>query len=231
MPQQLTFELPVVTNRSRGDYFVSQSNGLAFKTVENRAAWPGRKLVLIGADGTGKTHLAHIWAEAAEAQIIAADSLNEFETAALSRLQAGANVVVDGADLVAGNAKAEAALFHLHNLVLAEGGSLLLTARKPPRDWGLALPDLLSRLNACAIATLESPDDALLSMVLIKLFSDRQISVSPALITYLSRRMDRSLAAAGELVSRLDKAALAEGRAISRSFAAEILDEDSENKA
>ena len=43
---------------------------------------------------------------------------------------------------VAGNPRRETALFHLHNLLAEPGWPLLLTAATPPRDWGLALPDL-----------------------------------------------------------------------------------------
>ncbi|EKD60761.1 MAG: chromosomal replication initiator, DnaA, partial [uncultured bacterium] len=94
----------------------------------------------------------------------------------------------------------------------------------PPRDWGVRLPDLLSRLQAASIAQLHAPDDALLSAVLIKLFADRQIAVPPNLIPYLVQRMDRSFAAAHDLVATLDAHALQRGRPVTRALAAELLD-------
>ena len=220
MSQQLTFDLPAIQNRSRGDFFVAPSNALAFQMVESWTDWPGRKLILSGPQGAGKTHLAHVWAQQAAAKIVPVAKLLALDTAAL----AGENVAVDGADLVAGDPDAETALFHLHNLILAEGGHLLLTARTPARDWGLALPDLQSRMNAAAIIQLEAPDDALLAAVLVKLFNDRQITVTPALITYLIPRMRRSLAEAARLVEALDQAALRSKRPITRQLAAEVLD-------
>lgn len=227
MPKQLTFDLPHIENRSRGDFFVSPANALALKTLDTWAAWPGGKLILIGPKGAGKTHLAHVWAENAAAKIVNARDLVTLEAADF----AGANIAVEDADQIAGNADLEAALFHLHNIVLAEGGRLLLTACTPPRDWHLTLPDLLSRVSAAAIAQIDAPDDALLTMVLVKLFADRQIAITPALISYLTRRMDRSFAAAAALVQRLDQAALAQGRAVTRSFAIEILDNSPEPEA
>lgn len=225
MPKQLTFDLPAIENRTRGDFFVSPANALALENVDNWAQWPGAKLILTGPAGAGKTHLAHVWAESAGAKIIAAADLAKIDIAGL----AGANIVVENADQIAQNPTLETALFHLHNIALAEGGHLLLTARTPPRDWGLDLPDLLSRVSATAIAHIQPPDDALLAMVLVKLFADRQIAINPPLISYLVRRIDRSLAAAAAIVIRLDQAALSERRAVTRSFATEILDPPQKN--
>ena len=135
-----------------------------------------------------------------------------------------ARLVIEDADLYAGHPSAEEGLFHLLNHQLSTGGHLLITARTPPRDWGLALPDLQSRLQSIAIARLEAPDDALISAVLVKLFADRQIMVPANLIPYLVSRMDRSIAAARDLVAALDARALALGRPVTRALAAELLD-------
>ena len=132
-------------------------------------------------------------------------------------------MAIEDAETAAGDETAETAFFHLHNLV-TQAGHLLVTATRPPRDWGLGLPDLVSRLQASPVARIDAPDDVLLSAVLIKLFADRQIAVPPALIPYLVQRMERSIAAARDLVARLDAHALAAGRPITRQLAAEVLD-------
>ena len=220
MDRQFTFDLPVVENRSRGDYFVSPSNALAFQTIEQPENWPGGKLILTGPEGSGKTHLVHVWAESSGAQIIGADLLKDLDAGSL----AGANVAIEDVDRIVDQNGAETALFHLHNLVLAEGGHLLMTARTPPRDWGMTLPDLSSRMNAAAIAQIDPPDDTLLAAVLVKLFQDRQVNVNHALISYLTPRMHRSLAEAARLVQVLDKAALSQKRAVTRKLASEVLD-------
>ena len=220
MSEQLILDLPVRTLRGRGDFFVSPANALALATLEAPQGWPDGKLVLTGAPGTGKSHLARVWADENQAQVLGAGELASLDPG----LQCCAAVVVEDADRLAGQRPAELALFHLHNLVLAANGRLLLTARTPPNRWPLILPDLASRLQATACVTLEPPDDALLAAVLVKLFADRQIAVTPALIHFLVARMERSAAAAGALVARLDAAALARGRPVSRGLAAEILD-------
>jgi chromosomal replication initiation ATPase DnaA len=215
--RQLAFDLPNVSAMTRADFFVSPSNAVALQAVEGWQDWPGRKLVLIGPEGSGKSHLAQVWAGLSGAVVLEAAALAEVDLAPL----AGTSVVVEDADQLP--PAAEAALFHLHNIV-TQGGALLLTAKSPPRDWGLALPDLISRMQAAPIARLEAPDDALLSAVLIKLFADRQVAVPPNVIPYLVSRMPRSVGAARALVMALDAQALAEARPITRPLAGEVLD-------
>ena len=117
----------------------------------------------------------------------------------------------------------EEALFHLHNLVLAEGFPLLITADRPAHLWGLSLPDLMSRMQGTQSVNLEQPDDQLLSAVVAKLFADRQLMPSPDVISYLVARMDRSFDAARDLVAAIDREALARKRPVTRKLAAEVL--------
>lgn len=225
--RQLTLVLPTQTAMARADFLEAPSNALALAAIEDLAGLPAGKLVLSGPKGAGKTHLAHIWAARAKAQWVTPKALAGDLPALLHRAP-GAAVAIDDADRLARTA-GEEALFHLHNHLQASGGSLLLTAASPVRDWGLALPDLTSRLSAAAHVTLSAPDDALLAAVLVKLFNDRQIRVQPALIDYLLARMERSLAQANALVARLDARSMVLGRPVSRQLAHEILSEGLDN--
>ena len=218
MTQQMAFDLGTPRHLRREDFFVTASNAAALREVEAWADWPGGKMVLAGPEGAGKTHLAHIWVTASGAALVAAKNLAEVDLPGL-----GPRVVVEDAHCIAGNSQAEAALFHLHNLILP-GGRLLITGNAPPRDWGLALPDVISRLQAASLVRLMAPDDVLLSAVLVKLFTDRQIAVLPNLIAYLVPRIERSLQAAATVVARLDAFALEQGRPVTRALAAEMLD-------
>ena len=229
MPEQLTFDLPARPALGRDDFFVSPSNVLAIKLIDTWQNWENQKLLLIGPKGAGKTHLAGVWATEADAQIINGFDITPDNIA--EHVQLNPRIALENADRIAGDAKREDALFHLHNLVLAEGGRLLVTASSPPRHWGLLLPDLLSRMQAAQIATLTAPDDALLSAILVKLFNDRQLAVSPSLISYLVPRMERSFEGASILVASLDAAALAQSRAITQPLAAKVLDNLSQGPA
>ena len=220
MIRQLAFDLPATETYAREDFFVSGATAQALAAIDDWQGWPGAKMLMVGPEGAGKTHLAHIWAEMAGAVMIAAKDL---AVADMRQLAAVGAVCVEDAEAVAGNLAAETALFHLHNL-LAPAGCLLITAATPPRDWGLVLPDLQSRLQAASLIVLAAPDDAVMAAVLVKLFADRQIAVQPNLILYLVSRIERSIGTARRLVARLDAAALTMGRPVTRALAAEVLD-------
>lgn len=223
MAIQLGFDLPVRTARGRDDFLVAPSNAMAVAMIENWRNWAGAKMVLSGPEGAGKTHLTHVWADAAHAQMIRATDLRSEDVPALARTA----IAVEDVNLIAGNAEAQTALFHLHNLVLAEGNALLLTGTGNVAHWGLELPDLVSRLQGALEASIDAPDDALLSAVLVKLLADRQLMPPPDVVPYLLKRMDRSFAAANHLVAALDRSSLALKRPITRTLAAQVLDNDS----
>ena len=217
--RQLSFDLPVRPALGREDFFVSPANAMAVVLLENWRDWSGRKLALIGPKGSGKTHLAHVWAVTSGALILKATDLGDVETPAVAM----GPVVVEDVQDIAGLRPLEEALFHLHNLVLAEGFPLLITADRPAHLWGLSLPDLMSRMQGTQSVNLEQPDDQLLSAVVAKLFADRQLMPSPDVISYLVARMDRSFDAARDLVAAIDREALARKRPVTRKLAAEVL--------
>lgn len=221
MTRQLAFDLPVRSARGRGDYFAAPSNAAALAAVEGWRDWPDGRLVLVGDAGAGKSHLTQVWlAQCPGARSIPAADLSADGVPALAR----APLAVEQADAVAGDPPAERALLHLVNLMGVERQPLLLTARMAPGVWPAVLPDLASRLQAMSLARIEPPCDPLLAAVLVKLFADRQLAVSPALVGWLVQRIERSLAAAADVVASLDAAALAEGRALTLPFALRVLD-------
>jgi len=217
MAEQLTFDLPVKTSRTRGDFFVSEANARAVARIDDTGGWALGKLALIGPEGAGKSHLAHVWAEAVGGRILDRDAL-----VALDVLSIKVGVAVEVPEGALG-AEGEEALFHLHNHMWARHLPLLLTAREAPALWPMQLPDLRSRMEAADFVRIDDPDDALLTMVLVKQFDDRQLQVAPELITWLVARIDRSFAAAKRVVAFLDETALRERKSLTVKNAGKIL--------
>ncbi|MBL8586613.1 MAG: chromosomal replication initiator DnaA [Bradyrhizobiaceae bacterium] len=217
-PVQLTLALSHPASLAREDFMVGPCNAAALDAIERWPDWPGRTLALVGPRGSGKSHLAAIWAARAGARMIAASALDE--AAAPAALASGAVLVEDAA----AGAVNERALFHLLNIAREEQGYVLLTAESAPATWTLRLADLASRLRAVPVVTIGPPDDALFRTVLVKLFADRQLTVDEALLVYLERRVERSIVAAQAVVAALDREGLRQQRPVTRALAAELLD-------
>ena len=217
MTEQLPLDLALPPRFGRDDLLVSPANAEAVAAVDRWPDWPDPVLILVGPEGAGKSHVASIWAAEARARPCSAADLRRLDATEWS----GRPVLLEDADRLAG---VEMPLFHLINLVRAERSSLLITARRGPGAWGLATPDLLSRLRLAPAVALGAPDDALMRAVLVKLLADRQLVVDEAVVNYLATRLGRSLGDARAAVDGLDRAGLALHRRVTRPVAAKVLD-------
>ncbi|WP_114945927.1 DnaA ATPase domain-containing protein [Microvirga calopogonii] len=217
MPKQLAFDLPLDPRFGAEDFLVSPSNEQAYGLIESWPDWPDTILLLVGPRGSGKSHLASIWATNARAWTIDASGITQDR---VPHLVSNGALAIEDMDR---GERDEAALFHLLNLAREKKASLLITCETPPDRWSLRTPDLLSRLRLAPSVSLDAPDDALLKAVLVKLFVDRQLVVDTSVVDYIALRIERSLAKASELVALLDREALSRGRRVSRAIAAEIL--------
>jgi chromosomal replication initiation ATPase DnaA len=216
-PRQLALALEHLVSFARDDFLAGAANAGALALVERWPDWPSRSMVLVGPEGSGKSHLAAIWGEAAGARFVAAHALAG--TAAPAALATGALVVEN----LAPGRFDERALFHLLNFAREERAFVLITARTPPAVWMLAVRDLASRLNELPVVALAPPDDALLRAVIVKLFADRQLAVDEGLVSYLTSRVERSFADARAVVEQLDREALRLKRPVTRALASDVL--------
>lgn len=220
MAIQLNLDLPTAVALGREDFFVSEANANAMALIEAYDTWEGGKCLLIGPEASGKTHLSHVWAALAEAQIISAKKLAQTDI----DLLAARALSVEDIDHIAGHHAAEEALFHLHNRIRERRLPLLMTSRRAPGKLKFALPDLQSRVQGTIAVELSPPDDALLAAVLLKQFSDRQLRVAPNLIPYMLPRMERSFAGARALAEALDHHALSAQSPITQRLVRRVLD-------
>ena len=217
---QLALDLPHTPGYELGDFLPAASNRAALSLVLDWPRWPGPACLLLGPPASGKSHLARIWADRAGAVLLRGAELWE-PANPLARVGRASACAVDDADAVA----EEDQLFHLWHRIVAGGGSLLLTASHPVPAWKLALADLRSRLMTATPIRIDAPDDELLGAILVKQLADRQITVDTDVLGYLTRRMERSFAAARAVVRALDRASLRARRPITLPLARAVLAE------
>jgi len=215
--RQLPLDLPISPRYGAEDFLVSDCNETAYLYLERWPDWPARAAVLTGPPGSGKTHLAAIFAARAGGVCLAAVDVGVDRVPSLAERPA---VVVEDVDRPGRN---EAALFHLFNLAREGRTSVLFTGTGPLPGWGITTPDLLSRLRLAPALTIEPPDDALLGALLVKMFVDRQLVVDTHVLAYVLPRIERTFAAARAVVEALDREGLARGRRITRAVAAAAL--------
>jgi chromosomal replication initiation ATPase DnaA len=216
-PKQLTLELPLEPRFGREDFLVSPSNERAYALIERWPDWPDTILLLEGPKGSGKSHLAAIWAAQSHGWTVDAF---EVGTDRVPHLVSNGALVIE--DLHSGGGD-EPALFHLLNLARERRAYVLITTAVAVGELPIRTPDLKSRLRLAPSVSLDPPDDALLRAVLVKLFVDRQLVVDTTVVDFLALRIERSLAAAAEAVAALDREALSRGRRITRPMAAELV--------
>jgi chromosomal replication initiation ATPase DnaA len=216
-PRQLAFALPHAESLSRDNFLEGPANAAALALIDSWPDWPNRIMLLAGPEGSGKSHLAALWAEEAGARSTTAHALTA--AAVPGALATGALVVEDlnpsGFD--------ERGLFHLMNLAREDQAFVLITARVPPAAFQVELRDLRSRLRAVPVVTLLPPDDQLFRALIVKFCADRQLSIDETVVSYLATRIERSFAAVRQAVERLDAEALRLGRPATRALAAELL--------
>ena len=214
-------QLPLVFTHDaatgRDDLLISDRLSAAVTIVDAWPQWPSPVVILAGPVGSGKSHLASIWKEHSGAQSIHPKAGSDAAVAAAAGPVLFEDVDREGFD--------DTALFHVINSVRENGHSLMMTSRLWPMSWPVELPDLRSRLKAATVVEIGEPDEELLSQVIVKLFSDRQLNIDDKLVFYIVNRMERSLNAAQTIVDRLDRLAWSRGTKITRAMAAEVLNE------
>ena len=218
-PRQLVLALDHGESFAREDFLAGPTNETALALIERWPDWPAPAMALAGPEGSGKSHLANIWADISGARILSAHLLSGADVP--MALATGALVLED----LAAQDLDERALFHLLNLAREEGAFVLITGRAPPATFAVAIPDLASRLRALPVVSLAAPDETLLRALLVKLAADRQLLLDDSVISFLIKRIERSVAAAREAVARLDREAMRLQRPVTRALAAEIFRE------
>lgn len=213
-PVQLPLDLQFRPAYGRADFLVTGSNKDAVAMID---AWPSSwggfpALTIFGPAGSGKSHLAAVWANKTDALNLSPTEFTSLETEDI--ISRGRHVALERLDLLTGDEQLEQKLFHLYNAMNAGKYSLLLTSHIAPAKLDFSLRDLASRLRASSAVEIRQPDDDLFCYVLAKQLHDQGFIVPEKVAKYAVERMERAWPVMDKLVEVLAKRATAEKKGI-----------------
>ena len=216
MTDQLIFKFPTKDIFQKEDFYVSPSNNEAYNYINAWPRWIKKILNIFGPSGSGKSHLAMFLKNKTsflekECKNINDKIFYEFKTKEA--------LIIENFD----EKISENLLFSLWNTILQDNKYLLINSTKPINSFKFKLPDLKSRLSTCSCVEIKLPDDDLITVILTKNFSDRQIKVDKKQIDYIIKRIDRSYEKILQFISILDKYSLKRGGPISLKLIKEVL--------
>ncbi|AIL12456.1 hypothetical protein IM40_01225 [Candidatus Paracaedimonas acanthamoebae] len=203
---QLIFNFSPSCSYKAEDFIVTNSNQEAFSWITQWMSWPHHSLLLIGPHYSGKTHLATIFQNLSSATFIKEAELQNSEIFFSSNTTP---FILDPVHL-----QEEKQFLHFYNLCRERQRKLLLTAETHPTQWHIKLPDLSSRLKAIPCTTIAPPDDLLIRGILLKRFSDLQITISGSVLDYLVTHLERTYATLQNTVLLLNDTSLVEHKKV-----------------
>jgi len=221
LARQLPLPLEIRPALSRDDFIVAPSNAAAVRFVDAWPNWPERSGALFGPKGSGKSHLVEVWRAASVALRV---QVEEITPGWILSAPADAAIAIEDVDRGGQSASRERDIALLA-LFERPKGTLMFTGVTPPESWSTATGDIRSRFDALLAVSMELPDDALLADLAGKLFADRQLRVSDAVIARILSALERTPAAISAFIAAADQKALAERRAVSERLVMELLEE------
>ena len=216
MTDQLLLKFPSRKAYSKEDFYVSSSNNEAFKLIESWPKWIKKAVNIFGPAGSGKTHLTSILKNKTSLITIESDKLDD---EIFFKFKLKEVLIIENLN----ENISENLLFSLYNVSLQDNKYLLITSKKPINKLNFKLVDLRSRLNSTTIIGIDLPSDELISVILSKNFSDRQIKVEKKHIDYIIKRIDRSYEKISQFISTIDKYSLKKSSPFSLKLIKEVL--------
>jgi len=216
MSDQLILKFPTQNAYKKEDFYVSSSNQEAYDFINSWPKWIKRIINIFGTNGSGKSHLASMLKSKTSCLWIDSNELNE---KTFLKFKTQETLIIENL-----NEKiSEKLLFTLWNIALQDNKYFLITSTKPINSYKFKMNDLVSRVNSSLIIGISLPSDDLISVILAKNFSDKQIKVEKKHIDYIIKRIDRSYEKISRFISILDKYSLKKGNPFSLKLIKEVL--------
>ena len=205
-------------NLSDNDFFVSKSNKHVYDLLNSWPNWENNLVNICGENFSGKSHLINIFIKKFQGIIFRADT---FENDNLSKLNSYENIILENFD----RKNNEKLIYTLINTIELNNKYLIITTNKPISEINFNLIDLKSRTKNFLIQNIKKPDDELISALLIKNLSDRQIILEKKLLNYVVNRIHRSYSKIFDFIYKIDEMSLKKKKSINMNLIKEILGE------
>ena len=180
---------------------------------------------LWGVEATGKTHLLHAVCErlGEDAVFVPLRHFVDSGGRILEGLATRRCICLDDIDSVAGHEEFELALFALLNQAADREVMLVVSASAAPRDCGLQLADLQSRLSRLPVFRVEPLDENGRINALKLRASQRGLELPDETARFLLSRSRRDMGSLYRLLDRLDAEALVAQRRLTIPFVRNVM--------
>jgi chromosomal replication initiation ATPase DnaA len=216
MSDQLILKFPSFKAYQKEDFYVSPGNQEAFNYINKWPKWIKKTVNIFGPSGSGKSHLAFILKTKTSSLQLEASDLDEDIFFKFKTKEA---LIIENLD----ENVSETLLFSIWNMALQDNKYLLITSKKPINSFNFKLKDLISRSISSLIIGINLPGDDLISAILVKNFSDKQITVEKKHIDYIIKHIDRSYEKISQFILTLDKYSLKKGSPFALKMIKEVL--------
>ncbi len=205
-------------NFTNDDYYISKNNKHIFDLLMQWPKWDKNFLNISGEKFSGKTHLMNIFINKFQGIKLEAKSLDNEK---IKEIKLNQNIILENLD----EKVDENLVYSLINLIELDNKYLIVTSCKSIVDINFKLIDLRSRTKNFLLYNIPKPDDELIFALLLKNFSDRQISLEEKLINYIIKRIDRSYGKIFDFIYKIDEMSLKKKKSIDIKIIKEVLGE------
>ena len=216
---QLLFEFEISQNFQENDYYVCKSNYFAYEFIKSYPRWEKNCLNIVGDKLSGKTHLTNIFIKKFNGVSI---SSNEINTSTFNEFLKYKNLIVDNFEKKIEEKK----LYSLLNFIDQNNKFLLINSSIPISEIEFKLKDLKSRAKNCLIAKIDKPDDELIYALILKNFSDRQITLDKKIIDFIVKRIERSYEKIFKFIYKIDEISLKKKSSIDYKLIRDVLESE-----
>ena len=214
---QLIFRFPFKTEYYKQDFYVSSNNFSAYKLIESWPNWPSKWLNVFGESGSGKTHLTKILEKKIKnAKIFIEKDINNNIIPLLENFEC---IIIDDFK----NNIDQKILYSLLNQSKQIEKYILINSLIPLKNFEFQTKDLRSRINSFLSMGINLPTDDLLKVIIMKSFSDKQVSLDSKLCDYIIKNVERSYEKIDKFLKDVDELSLSSGKSININLIKKVL--------